>query len=346
MSIPISVLAAYGLDKQPLEQIAFGTGLINYTWKINAGERAYILQCINQEVFKNPVDIASNIQAVGDYLHAHFPQYLFVMPVPALDGKSMVFAENKYYRLFPFVNGSHAKTVVDSTGTAYEAAKQFGRFTKLLSGFDAGQLKISLPHFHDLSFRYQAFQEALQNGNPSRIAAAATLIKEVQNHAQVVTTYEQIIQNPLFKKRVTHHDTKISNVLFDASDKGLCVIDLDTLMPGYFISDVGDMMRTYLSPVSEEEKDFSKIRVREDIYHSIVNGYFEEMQGELTEPEKNYFFYAARFMIYMQALRFLTDHFNNDSYYGAVYEGHNYIRAANQMNLYSKLMEKEKLLTA
>lgn len=146
------------------------------------------------------------------------------------------------------------------------------------------------------------------------------------------------------KLRVTHHDTKISNVLFDKKGKGICVIDLDTVMPGYFISDVGDMMRTYLSPVSEEENDLGKITVRDDFYRAIVQGYYNEMKDELTETEKKYFFYAGKFMIYMQAVRFLTDHLNDDVYYGAKYEGHNFMRAANQVRLLECLLEKESVL--
>ncbi|HYK56947.1 MAG TPA: aminoglycoside phosphotransferase family protein, partial [Flavisolibacter sp.] len=134
---------------------------------------------------------------------------------------------------------------------------------------------------------------------------------------------------------------KISNVLFDSEGKGICVIDLDTVMPGYFISDVGDMMRTYLSPVSEEETDFSKIIIREEFYKAIVQGYYSEMKEELTETEKQYFFYAGKFMIYMQALRFLTDHINDDVYYGAKYEGHNFARAHNQVILLQQLIRKQ-----
>ncbi|MEO7120146.1 MAG: phosphotransferase, partial [Ginsengibacter sp.] len=134
---------------------------------------------------------------------------------------------------------------------------------------------------------------------------------------------------------------KISNVLFDENNKGLCVIDLDTLMPGYFISDVGDMLRTYLSPVSEEEKYFAKIEVRDDYFINIAKGYLEEMHDELTATEKNHFVYSGKFMIYMQALRFLTDYLNDDVYYGAKYPEQNFVRTGNQLTLLQKLTEKE-----
>ena len=119
------------------------------------------------------------------------------------------------------------------------------------------------------------------------------------------------------------------------------MIDLDTVMPGYFISDVGDMMRTYLSPVSEEEKDYSKIEVRDEYFKAIVNGYLHEMNDELTSVEKHYFVYAGKFLIYMQAIRFVTDYFNDDIYYGAKYPGQNLIRANNQVVLLQRLMQKE-----
>lgn len=185
----------------------------------------------------------------------------------------------------------------------------------------------------------------MENGNKNRIEQSKELIRFIKENKNIADTYESILINPAFRLRVTHHDTKISNVLFDEDDKGLCVIDLDTVMPGYFISDIGDMIRTYLSPVSEEEKDFSKIEIREDYFISIFKGYMSEMNTELTEEEKKHFIYAGKFMIYMQAIRFLTDHFNNDVYYGAKYENHNFVRAGNQGILLQRLMEKEEKLT-
>ncbi len=340
-SIPEEVLKAYGFEQHDISQQSFGTGLINHTWKMISSKGAYIVQTINQNVFPNPEAIASNIDAVGEFLKQNSPAYFFVHPVKTVDKLSIFFFDEKYYRMFPFVNGSHAKTVVDNASEAYEAAKHFGNFTKLLSGFDTQKLQYTLPDFHNLSLRYAQFEEALVSGDQLRIKDSKQIIEKIREQKIIVVTYESIQTNLHFKKRVTHHDTKISNVLFDDANKGICVIDLDTLMPGLFISDIGDMMRTYLCPVSEEENDFNKISIRTDIYHSIVRGYSEAMGNELSETEKQYFFYAAAFMIYMQALRFLTDHLNNDRYYGARYEGHNYLRAANQMQLLEKLLEKE-----
>ncbi|MDQ3683077.1 MAG: aminoglycoside phosphotransferase family protein, partial [Bacteroidota bacterium] len=312
-----SVLPAYGFKEESFRLESFGSGLINNTWKVITPGKEYILQRVNHTVFKQPTDIANNISLIGAYLRKNHPGYKFVSPVTSSDGDEMIYQKGEgYFRMFPFVPGSHSKDVVETPEQACEAATQFGRFTRLLSGIDISQLKITIPFFHDLTLRYQQFLLALEKGNKQRIHESEALIKTLSAHADIVMEYEYIKANPEFKLRVTHHDTKISNVLFDSTGKGLCVIDLDTVMPGYFISDVGDMMRTYLAPVSEEEKDFSKIRARDDFYKAIVKGYFTEMKDELTETEKKNFFYAGKLMIYMQAIRFLTDHFNNDVYYG------------------------------
>ena len=256
-------------------------------------------------------------------------------PVVSIAGGELVKTGDGFYRMFPFIENSHTVDVLEKPQQAYEAAKQFGKFTKSLSRFDAAQLKITLPDFHNLTLRYQQFEMALETGNPKRITQSKELIAAIILNKRIVDEFEACKEK--FAIRVTHHDTKISNVLFDENDKGLCVIDLDTVMPGYFISDVGDMMRTYLCPVSEEENDFSKIIIRKEFYDAIESGYLSEMGAELSEFEKQYFHYAGEFMIYMQAIRFLTDHLSNDVYYGAKYAGHNFVRAGNQLTLLQRL---------
>ena len=234
----------------------FGSGLINNTWLVNEKENEFILQRINQHVFKDPFDIATNIHLICDHFKDKQPGYLFPCPRKTVVGDNMSFIENKgYFRIFPFIKNSHTIDVVNSPSQAYEAAKQFGRFTNLLSGFPVDKLKITLPDFHNLPLRYSQFETAIKEGNKERIKQSAEMISFLKDQQRIVSISEQIINNLDFKKRVTHHDSKINNVLFDDNNKGLCVVDLDTVMPGYFISDFGDMMRTYLSPVSEEEKD-------------------------------------------------------------------------------------------
>lgn len=338
------VFTAFGLNAA--RATAFGPGLINHTWKVEDGEQAFILQRVNTSIFKQPGAIAANISAIAAYLQLHQPSYLFPVPLKTIQGENYFHTGHDYYRLIPFVKGSHTISVVQHPQQAFEAAAQFGKFTSLLQNFDSTSLQTTLPDFHNLSLRYEQFEAVLQNGNKERIAQSTALITAAQKHRGIVQDFEVIRQNKQFRLRVTHHDTKISNVLFDAADKGMCVIDLDTVMPGYFISDAGDMIRTYVCPVSEEEKDLSAIEIREDYFEALAKGYLQYMAPVLTAEECSHFVYSGKFMIYMQALRFLTDHLNNDIYYGARYEGHNFIRAANQFTLLNKLTEKETVLQA
>lgn len=336
-----NILSIYGLNHLTANVAQFGDGLINHTWKVNTSDKNYILQKVNSDVFKCPADIDENFSLLRDYLSKENPDYLFISPVVAKNGESLLQLENGYYRLFPYVEGSVSVNVLTKTEEAYEAAKQFGKFSKLLNGFEVAKLNITIPNFHNLILRFDQFTAACKTASAERLEKAAESIKFIIEHKALVDTYREILSNSNIPLRVIHHDTKISNVLFDDQYKGLCVIDLDTVMPGYFISDVGDMMRTYLSAVSEEETDLSKIAIRKDFFKAIYDGYMGEMQDVLTEAEKPYFVYAGKFIIYMQAIRFLADYLQNDIYYGAKYEDHNFNRASNQITLLKEYLKLE-----
>lgn len=328
-----TVLKQFGFEGDDCLIEPFGNGLIHSTWLIHnkIKENKFILQRINHTIFNRPEDIAFNTGLIGIYLKEHFPDYFFVNACPANDGSNLVKVWESYFRMFPFVKGSHTINVVEKPGQAFEAAKQFALFTKLLSGLDPSNLKITLPDFHDLSLRYRQFENAMENGNTRRIIQANELISFITKHKDIVDEFENIRLK--FKTRYTHHDTKISNVLFNDAGIGMCVIDLDTVMPGYFISDVGDMMRTYLCPVSEEAIDLSSIVIRKEYYNAIRDGYFSQMGNELTADEKKGFHFSGEMIIYMQALRFLTDFLMNDIYYLITYGEQNFNRCINQITL-------------
>lgn len=336
------ILKSFGLNEFENDIQAFGSGLINHTYKLNGNGTAYILQQINTTVFKQPHYIVNNLALVKEYLSENNPGYLFVAPLKTTSGDFMVrSADGKYYRLFPFINGSHTVNFLQDKKEAYEAAVQFGRFTHLLNNFDIDKLEYTLSDFHNLKLRFDQFKTASQNADAAKLEQAAAEIKEVYNHFEILQTYNQVVANNGIPLRVVHHDTKINNVLFDDKQTALCLVDLDTVMPGYYLSDVGDMMRTYLSPANEEETDLDKIHIREDFFRAIYKGYMSEMGNILTETEKQLFIFSGKLMIYMQGLRFLTDFLNNDIYYGAQYPGHNLVRAKNQFRLLSAYIEAE-----
>jgi Ser/Thr protein kinase RdoA (MazF antagonist) len=337
-----NIASFYGW-KNELEISSIRSGLINHTWKIKHLDDVFIFQCINKNIFKQPEWIDENINLLSDYLSQKNPDYLFTDLVKGVDGKTMFVIDGAYYRSFRFVKGSHTIDVVQNPQQAYEAAFQFGKFTSLLDDFDTTKLRITLPDFHNLGLRFIQLQEALQTGNAERIEETKKDVVFLQSQKNIVDRWVAFVHNKDAKQRVTHHDTKISNILLDENDKGICVIDLDTIMPGFFISDVGDMMRTYLSPVSEEEPDLDKIIVRKDLLKAIQDGYLTAIANDLSNFEKDHFLFSGEVLIYMQALRFLTDYINNDMYYGRKYEKHNLVRARNQIRLlqeYQKASER------
>jgi len=336
------ILQSFGLNGSDYQVQFFGSGLINHTFKVSGRGEVYILQQINSDVFKSPQDIVNNLTLIQEYLNKLYPDYLFVGPMPTLTDEFLVESDGgKYYRLFPFIKGSQTINFISNEKQAFEAAKQFGKFTYLLKDFDPGLLKYTLTDFHNLELRFQQFEAAAKGASSERTEEASAEIKEVYKHNSILQTYRTILTNKEVPVRVIHHDTKISNVLFDEQQNGLCVIDLDTVMPGYFFSDVGDMMRTYLSPANEEETDLSKIHIREAVFSAICKGYLSEMGSIFTGKEKQYFVFSGEFMIYMQAVRFLTDYLNNDIYYGAKYLGHNLNRAKNQFKLLNEYIRNE-----
>lgn len=336
-----NVLNAFGLIPTNYSITSFGSGLINHTWKVSGSGHQYILQRINKNVFKAPRDIANNLVKLESYLKHTAPEYLFAAPLPTITGSYLAEDGGNYYRLSHFIKNSHTVDFIEEDKQAYEAARQFGKFTRLLKDFDPGQLKYTLADFHNLTLRVEQFKTALANAGEERLKNAGAEILQIEANIDIAAVYKQLVDGKKIPMRVIHHDTKINNILFDDDNCGLCVIDLDTVMPGYFISDVGDMMRTYLSPANEEERDLGKVKINDDYFIAVYKGYMAEMGGALTPAEKELFIYSGKFMIYMQAIRFLTDFLNGDVYYQTQYAGHNLVRTQNQLTLLERYFEAE-----
>lgn len=342
-----SVLAEYGFTTGQVSYKLFGTGHINSTWLVSVigTSNQFILQSINENVFRQPEIIADNVDRVARYLADHSPSYLFINAIPTRDGKQMAHVEGIHWRLTDFVKNSIAFETLSDPKQAYEAAMQFGRLSRLLDAFDTSLLKPSIPGFHDLGLRYDQFKEALKNAPEGLKQIAAEEIQKAIRYTFILDYFNSYKNSKNFPDRVMHHDTKISNMLFDKDTlKGICVIDLDTLMPGKFISDLGDMMRTYLCPFSENEPDLEKIFIRMDYFEAIIQGYLHEMGPILTPTEKGLILFSGKYLIYMQALRFLTDYLNGSIYYPTAYPEQNLHRTRNQFKLLSELSDNEKLL--
>ena len=347
LNLDSEVLGAYGFSKEDLDISQIGTGLINRTYLLSPliGGKKYILQNINTVVFKKPQAIANNLKSIADYLSRLYPDYLFIKPVPTLNGEEMYFFQNEYWRMLPYIPHTVSLDVLTEPQQAFEAAKQFGKLSRLLDQFDASGLEPTIEGFHDLGLRFEQFQSALNATSNELKQQAQSEIDDALNHRYILDYFQSYVLRSDFPDRVMHHDTKISNVLLNAqTDEGVCVIDLDTIMPGKFISDLGDMMRTYLCAFTENETDLNKIKIRLPYFEATIKGYLSEMKHILTQTEKELILFSGKYIIYMQALRFLTDFLNGNIYYPTAYLTQNLDRTKNQFKLLSDLIFREKEL--
>jgi len=319
---------------EPFNISRLGSGHIHQTYKVE-GKNNFVLQRVNKNVFTQPEIIASNNRIAFEYLRQHRPNYLFSQALPDLQGNDLYYdSEGFPWRLYPLIENTYTIDEVRFEEDAFEAANGFGQLTKNLNGIDAALFKPTLERFHDLAWRYEQFEDALQEAKPEAAQAAKNEIETAQSFQYLVKEYNQLIEDGNLVKRVMHNDTKVNNILFDSvSRKAVTAIDLDTLMPGYFIYDLGDMVRTFVSPVNEEEKDVSKISFRKKIYDALLKGYLSQMGELLTSSEKKSIPFSGMMMTYIMAIRMLADYLRGNTYYHVTYPDQNLVRARNQLHL-------------
>ncbi len=343
IAIPSGLWELYNLPAVGWKIEPVGSGHINETYIAAGKQQSWIVQKLNHRVFTQPEAIEQNVRLCQSYLQKKEPNYLFLAPILNKKGCYTTKITDSYWRIFPFISDGIAFDTLNDPKQAYEAAKKFGELSRLLDGIPLAQFKETIPAFHDLNLRFKQFEQALTEAPKERKEAAAEAIAMALANQEIVDTFEHL--KKILPLRVQHHDTKISNVLLHKdSFNGICVIDLDTLMPGYFLSDLGDMMRTYLCAYDENETDLAKITIREDYFKALVGGYLSEMAEILTVEEKNQLLFAGKFILYMQALRFLSDYLQGSIYYPISYSEQNLIRSLNQFKLLQSITEKEKNL--
>lgn len=317
-----------------------GAGLINRSYRLEyAGYGSVFLQQLNTTVFPDPQRVQDN------YLQLwHFSEFEFTgqrMPAPVFTGEEQTLyydTAGNAWRGFEFITGTITIEKVDSPAQAVSLAMAFARFTASFRDFDPHLLQEVIPGFHDLSARFRQFEQALQSEWYERRDKARDLIDDLKKRERYCSFFEEIRDAGTFPLRVMHHDAKMSNILFSQeTGQFVCLVDYDTVMPGYFFSDLGDMIRSCCSTEPETSKEAEKIRVKESIYEGLVQGYLSGMEEVLTATEKKYIHYSGLLLIYMQALRFLTDYLQGDRYYRVEYAEQNYDRARNQLALLVQL---------
>jgi len=317
-------------------------GLINRTYKVESPLSVpFLLQQINQQVFTNPKDVQKNYVLLSQYAEFEFTGLKLPWVKEYAPMKSLYREEQgDCWRAFEFIEDGKMLNIAEMPSQAKATAKAFAKFTAAFDDFNVGMLKETIPDFHNLSHRYRQFEEALQGELYERMPKAMPLIDELKKRERYKFFYEEIADSVEFPKRVMHHDAKIANILFSkTTGKVICPVDLDTTMPGYFFSDLGDMIRSMSCSADENNTDFDNLGIRKKYYEAIIEGYMSIMEKQLTLPEKKYIHYSGLLIIYMQSLRFLSDYLNGDVYYKTIYPEQNFDRAKNQLTLLQRLEE-------
>lgn len=329
------------------------TGHINSTWRVtfeaeSGDHRRYILQRINSEVFTDPLAVMLNVECVTRHINDRVMRTKKDLSgrtlelYPGRDGRFWVpDGGDGIWRCYNFIEGCRTYDVVENERQAYQAARAFGAFQDLVSDLAPEELAETIPGFHDTRKRYDRLMEVVAEDPCGRVAQVAEELAFICRREGDVDRVLDLVKDERIPVRITHNDTKINNVMIDEStDEAICVIDLDTVMPGSVLYDFGDLVRTAVSPSEEDETDLSKVEVRMPVFEALVEGYLSSAGGFLNELEISHLPFSAKLITLEVAIRFLADHLEGDRYFKVHHEGHNLERCRAQLKLVERIEEK------
>jgi len=336
--------------------VPFGGGHINGTYLVTGNKGKYTLQRLNTNVFREPEFVMHNVCAVTDYLSKKIresggdPLRETLNVIRTKDGNTYYYdGEYGFFRVFTFVDGARSYDKVERPEHFFNAARAFGKFQNMLSEFPAEELCETIPNFHNTVSRYYDFEGAVKSDRVSRAKEVSDEIAFIRERKPLASKIVDAIETGRIPLRVTHNDTKYNNILIDdESGEAICVIDLDTVMPGSGLYDYGDSLRFGASTADEDEPDISKVSFDLELFRVFTRGYIGELYNTLTDEEYELMPYAPMLMAYEVGMRFLSDHLNGDIYFKISREGHNLDRARAQLKLVadmeSKIEEMKKIV--
>jgi hypothetical protein len=330
----------------------YGTGHINDTYAATycQGGRPirYIHQRINQNIFKKPAALMENIERVTGHLREKLAgqqdaSRRTLTPVTARDGRIFhIDLVGDYWRTYVFIENARTYDAVESTKQAFEAAKAFGRFQGLLADLPAPRLHDTIPDFHNTPKRFAALEQAIAIDAANRAVLARAEIDFALSRKAMTTRLIDLQAAGVLPERTTHNDTKFNNVMLDdATQEGICVIDLDTVMPGLALYDFGDMVRTTTSPALEDERDLSKVCMQFPMFEALVRGYLASAGDVLNKTEKQNLAFSGKLITFEIGIRFLADYLAGDVYFKVHREGHNLERCRTQFKLVESIERQE-----
>jgi Phosphotransferase enzyme family len=345
---PAAAVRAFAIDGEFAGAAPYGSGHINDSYcaifERGGASTRYLLQRINHQIFKNPVALMENIERVTAHLATkvaddpdHDRRAMTLIPTRA-GGVLYVDADGNYWRAYRFIGNATTYNSVQSPEQAFQAARAFGEFQRMLADLPAPRLHDTIPDFHNTPKRLAALEQAIA----ADVAGRAARARQEIEFAMARTSIAARLVEAGLPERVTHNDTKINNVLLDdATGEGTCVIDLDTVMPGLAAYDFGDMVRTATSPAPEDEQDLSRVNMEFPLFDALARGYLSTAGGFLTPAEKESLAFAGRLITFEIGIRFLTDYLSGDTYFKVHRDGHNLDRCRAQFKLLQSIEFQE-----
>lgn len=329
----LEILKDFDIDGELISCSPLGNGHINSTFLCELdNKKKYVLQKINNYVFKDVDLLMDNYYKVTEYLYKNDIETIHI--IKAKDGKPYSKQGDGYYRLYDYIDNAIWYEEIDNLDLVYDAAKAFGKFHKILKGFNAKELGEVIPNFHNTYQRYVNLLSAIKEDKMDRVKTCLPEIRIVKSFEQEYNVISNAINVGLIPLAVTHNDPKINNVLFDKSSGEIrAVIDLDTVMPGSYLYDFGDALRSLFTGDNEDSEDLSKLKVNFDIFKAYVNGYLSEMKKVLTKREIELLPFSAFLLTIECGIRFLEDYIRGDVYFRIKRSDHNLIRARTQLTL-------------
>ena len=305
----------------------------------NPGGESYFLQKINHHIFKNVEGLQKNIQLVTNHLREKLKEagetnigQKVLQLVPANDGKLFYQdAEGSFWRVYVNIQGTHSYDVI-TPELSYKAGEAFGNFQFMLSDIAHNELIETIPNFHNIEFRLEQFRDAVKANAAGRLTKTQWLVDEIESRAEEMCMPERLFREGKLPKRINHCDTKVNNMLFDTNDEPVCIVDLDTVMPGFVLSDFGDFMRSAANTGAEDDENLDNIGVNLAIFEAYTRGYLKKATF-LTPAELGNLAFGAKLLSYMQTVRFFGDYLNGDTYYKIEHEHHNWQRSLAQFKL-------------
>ncbi|KAA6301983.1 MAG: N-acetylhexosamine 1-kinase [Candidatus Ordinivivax streblomastigis] len=354
METHIELVNHFRLEGTPVSVAPLGAGLINASYLVKTKEADkpdYLLQRINHGIFKNVELLQHNILHVTNHIRKKLAEKgetdierKTLTIIPAKDGKLFYFDGEHYWRVYLFISGGKGYDTI-TPELAYEAGKAFGEFQGYLADIPE-KIEETIPNFHNMEFRLEQFREAVANDAAGRVAAFQNIIQEIESRAEEMCKAERMGREGILPKRINHCDTKVNNVLFGEDGRILCVVDLDTVMPGYVLSDFGDFIRTGANTGTEDDADLNHVGVNLAIFEGYAKGYLETARKFLLPVEIENLPFGARLLTYMQTVRFFTDYLNGDTYYKINFPEHNLQRTKAQLKLLQDLEKNQEKMQA